>query len=166
MLNIKKFDWEKRVQSNIKLKQVISNKTIVSNNHPTVIIDVAVNSNNIVIALSNHYLLRWNLSVDYSMNSITSGSTSSSSTIGGISKSEYDYIDLSLIIKGICIHTYKHHHYPTTDVLFTHTYIYMFVVVVVVVVAVVVVMCVIHDMTVHDDTTILYDDGVPVHMIE
>ena len=127
MLNIKKFDWEKRVQSNIKLKQVISNKTIVSNNHPTVIIDVAVNSNNIVIALSNHYLLRWNLSVDYSMNSITSGSSSSSSssTIGGISKSEYDYIDLSLIIKGICIHTYKHHHYPTTDVLFTHTYTYV-----------------------------------------
>ena len=129
MLNIKKFDWEKRVQSNIKLKQVIvSNKTIVSNNHPTVIIDVAVNSNNIVIALSNHYLLRWNLSVDYSMNSITSGSSSSSSsnsTIGGISKSEYDYIDLSLIIKGICIHTYKHHHYPTTDVLFTHTYAYV-----------------------------------------
>ena len=128
MLNIKKFDWEKRVQSNIKLKQVISNKTIVGNNHPTVIIDVAVNSNNIVIALSNHYLLRWNLSVDYSMNSITSGSTSStssssSSIIGGISKSEYDYIDLSLIIKGICIH----HHYPTTDVLFTNTYTYTYV---------------------------------------
>lgn len=114
MLNIKKFDWEKRVQSNIKLKQVmiVSNKSIVSNNnHPTTIniIDVAVNNNSIVIALSNHYLLRWNLSVDYSMNSSSSTTTSSNSnnttnsssnSIGGISKSEYDYIDLSPIMKG------------------------------------------------------------------
>ena len=112
MLNIKKFDWEKRVQSNIKLKQVmiVSNKSIVSsNNHPTTvnIIDVTVNNNSIVIALSNHYLLRWNLSIDYSMNSSSTTTSSSNNTtnsssnsIGGISKSEYDYIDLSPIIKG------------------------------------------------------------------
>ena len=104
MLNIKKFDWEKRVQSNIKLKQVM----IVSNKSTTInIIDVAVNNNSIVIALSNHYLLRWNLSVDYSMNSSSTTSSSSNNTtnsssnsIGGISKSEYDYIDLSPIMKG------------------------------------------------------------------
>ena len=39
-------------------------------------------------------------------------------------------------------------------------------VVVVVVVAVVVVMCVIHDMTMHDDTIFFHDDRVPVYMIE
>ena len=45
-------------------------------------------------------------------------------------------------------------------------FVVVVVLVVVVVAAVVFVMCVIHDMTMHDDTIILHDDRMTVYMIE
>ena len=71
---------------------MVANKAGVTSN--PIIIDVAVNNNVIVIVLSNYYLLRWNLSIDYSM------ANKNNSTSGSVNKMEYDYIDLSPIIKG------------------------------------------------------------------